>query len=227
MFGLMRFLITKYRKRQHAALIAKFYREAIIGENFATQVGAQIANESHERDRVVIGNHTTINGSIVCKSKANVKVGDYCVLQDFAVLAALERIEIGNFVGIANYAMVVDNNTHAIGVEEWIRHRIRVRPGGPGYPGLANGWEMSESAPVIIGDAVWIGASATVLKGIKVGDGAIVARGSMVTKDVPAYSIVAGNPARVVKQMDPPGRSILEIAEELLAEAKRNEAAHD
>jgi len=56
-------------------------------------------------------------------------------------------------------------------------------------------------APVIIGDDVWVGAGAIILKGVTIGDRAIVAARSVVTKDVPPDTIVAGNPARVVREM--------------------------
>ena len=55
-------------------------------------------------------------------------------------------------------------------------------------------------APVIIKDNAWIGMSAIILKGVTVGEGAIVAAGSVVTKDVPPHTIVAGVPARVIKK---------------------------
>jgi acetyltransferase-like isoleucine patch superfamily enzyme len=55
-------------------------------------------------------------------------------------------------------------------------------------------------APVVIGDDVWIGINATILKGVSVGDGAIVAAGAVVTRDVPANALVAGNPAVIVRE---------------------------
>ena len=54
--------------------------------------------------------------------------------------------------------------------------------------------------PVIIGNDVWIGEKATILPGVTIGNGAVVAANTVVTKDVPAYSVVAGNPARIIKQ---------------------------
>lgn len=56
-------------------------------------------------------------------------------------------------------------------------------------------------APIVIGRNVWIGANVTILKGVTVGDDAVVAAASVVTKDVPAGSIVVGSPARVVRSV--------------------------
>ena len=63
-----------------------------------------------------------------------------------------------------------------------------------------NGKEKPVSKPIEIGNHVWICAKATILKGVTIGDGAIVAAGAVVTKDVPARCVVAGNPAKVVRE---------------------------
>lgn len=60
--------------------------------------------------------------------------------------------------------------------------------------------KREEKASVIIGNNVWIGCRATILKGVTIGDGAVVAAGSVVTKDVPANCCVGGNPAKVIKE---------------------------
>ena len=59
--------------------------------------------------------------------------------------------------------------------------------------------KLYTKGPVIIGNNVWIGDKATILGGVTIGDGAVIAANSVVTKDVPAYSVVGGNPARVIK----------------------------
>lgn len=58
---------------------------------------------------------------------------------------------------------------------------------------------LFSKGPVIIGKNVWIGDKATILPGVTIGDGSIIGANSVVTKDVPAYSVVAGNPAKIIK----------------------------
>ena len=59
---------------------------------------------------------------------------------------------------------------------------------------------ITSKGPVVIGNNVWIGDKATILPGVTIGDGAVIAANAVVTKDVPAYSVVGGNPAKVIKQ---------------------------
>ena len=74
--------------------------------------------------------------------------------------------------------------------------------------GMAPGTPMKSQphvrAPIVVGDDVWIGAGAIVLKGVNIGSGAVIAAGSIVTKNVPENSIVAGNPAKVIKYRESP-----------------------
>ena len=69
--------------------------------------------------------------------------------------------------------------------------------------------------PVIVEDDVLMGANAVVLEGCRVGQGAVVAAGAVVTKDVPPYKVVAGTPARIIKEIDVQTRSKTEIMQEL------------
>lgn len=80
---------------------------------------------------------------------------------------------------------------------------------------LAGVVEPPSARPVIIEDHVLVGANAVVLEGVRVGEGAVVAAGAIVTKDVPAQTVVAGAPARVVKTIDDKTRSKTEIMKEL------------
>ncbi|MFD0830617.1 acyltransferase [Mucilaginibacter boryungensis] len=62
-------------------------------------------------------------------------------------------------------------------------------------------WDVVKTKPIKICSDAWIGMNCIILKGVTIGEGAIVAAGSVVTKDVPAWTVVAGNPAKVVKTL--------------------------
>ena len=61
---------------------------------------------------------------------------------------------------------------------------------------------MTHPAPIVLGKKVWVGSNATILQGVTIGDNAVIAAGAVVTKDVPANTIVGGVPARVIKRID-------------------------
>lgn len=87
-----------------------------------------------------------------------------------------EKIEIGENVAISHDVTIMDSDAHE---------------------GLWEGYEKTK--PIKIGNHVWIGTRVTILKGVTIGDNAIIAAGSVVTKDVPNNTIVAGVPAKVIK----------------------------
>lgn len=87
------------------------------------------------------------------------------------------KIKIGKQVAISHDVTIMDSDAHNISYE---------------------GYQMTR--PIIIGDNVWIGSKALIMKGVKIGDGAIIAASSVVTKDVPSNSMVAGVPAKVIKE---------------------------
>jgi galactoside O-acetyltransferase len=89
---------------------------------------------------------------------------------------------------------IVDHNSHSL---QWRHRKEDVRRWAIGE----KIWDGVKVAPVTIGSRVWIGFGATILKGVRVGEGAIVAAGAVVTRDVPPYCIVGGNPAREIRQL--------------------------
>jgi len=100
------------------------------------------------------------------------------------VLCAATRIAIGNNVTVGANTVVVDTDFHPLDPTE-----RRLKPSG------------GRSAPVEIGDDVFIGMNSLILKGVTIGRGSVVGAGSVVTRDVPPYAVVAGNPARVVRAL--------------------------
>lgn len=219
MIGRMKKVVAAYRQKQLHGFYERVNANATVGKNFEIRRTVVIDNESGDRSRIKIGDNVRFTEArLFCKENANIEVGSYSVLQTNATLNAANSIRLGSFVGVALETVIYDNNTHALGIENWIKHRITVAPGGPGYPGLGNGWELAESAPVVIHDGAWIGSRCTIMKGVTIGEGAIVATGSVVTKDVPAYSVAAGNPAKIIRQMDRPNESFEEISSRIISE---------
>ena len=116
---------------------------------------------------------------IKCTDKAEITIGDNCFFNHNCSLTAAENIVIGNQCMFANNFVVVDHDHD--------------RKDGKILKELV-------SAPVKIGNNVWCGANVTVLKGVTIGDGAVIAAGSVVNRDVAAYSVVAGVPARKISK---------------------------
>lgn len=122
-------------------------------------------------------------------AKSRIKIGDNFYIGRYSQIEC--DALIGNDVIIANYVALVgkyDHNFHQIGVP--IRSASAIRDKEYNWKGI--------NSRIIIEDDVWIGYGSIIVSGIKIGKGAIVAAGSVVTKDVMPYSIVAGNPAKTI-----------------------------
>lgn len=117
---------------------------------------------------------------IECLPHAVVEIGHKSYINHDSEIRCRERVTIGDNVSIAYGVLIQDSDYHSTYDE-----------GGNPKP---------VTKPVTIEDNVWIGANAIILKGVTIGEGCIVAAGSVVTKSAPAHSLVGGNPARVIKQ---------------------------
>lgn len=112
----------------------------------------------------------------------------------FKLWSAGERVEVGAFCSFAESVLIFGGGEHRV---DWVTtHPLRIAFNSPGAG--QDGHPHSKGA-TRIGNDVWIGHGALVLSGVTVGDGACIGAGAVVSKDVPAYSIVAGNPGRVVR----------------------------
>ena len=149
---------------------------------------------------ISLGSHVTLDssaranplgGSSRCvlrtmTSTARLTLGDRVGLSS-SVIVAGNSIEIGEDTILGAGSMVLDNDFHAP---------------GPGFSWLTE--YSKNSKPVKIGRGCFIGARSIILKGVTLGDRVIIGAGSVVTKDVPAYSVAAGNPAHVVRTLPKP-----------------------
>ncbi|WP_202949961.1 acyltransferase [Blastomonas sp. AAP53] len=152
----------------------------------------------NESDVVRIGEQSVIECKIMSdRAGIDVQIGNRTFI-GASLLVAAEKIVIGNDILISWGVTIVDHDSHNL---DWEYRQHDVVQWGRGE----KNWDHVTIRPVTICDKVWIGFGASILKGITVGEGAIVAANSVVTKDVAPWTVVAGNPARIVRQLKKPG----------------------
>jgi len=129
-----------------------------------------------------------------------ITIGEWCYVGVGTRIWSGASIDIGNRVLISHSVNIFDNLSHPIRASE--RHEQAKQIFTLGHPRKLS----LDDRPIKICDDAWIGACAMVMRGVTIGEGGIVAAGAVVTKDVPAYSIVAGNPATVIRELSPDER---------------------
>ena len=127
------------------------------------------------------GRDVNIRPGVYFGNGSHISIGDRSMIGEDSIVSSADAVTIGNDVMMGPQVLIYTANH-----------------------GMARGIPMREqpstTAPVRIGNDVWIGARAIILPGVTIADGSVVAAGAVVTTDVPDYSIVAGVPARVVRQ---------------------------
>jgi acetyltransferase-like isoleucine patch superfamily enzyme len=143
--------------------------------------------------KIDVDRDTMIPGTLVFdRENATISIGKRVFIS--GTIIAAEKIEIGDDVMISWGVTIVDHNSHSISFSERADDVTNWRKG-------KKDWTHVKVAPVTICDKVWIGFNALILKGVTIGEGAVVGAGAVVTKDVPAWTIVGGNPARIIREI--------------------------
>jgi acetyltransferase-like isoleucine patch superfamily enzyme len=174
---------------------------AKIGKNVSLYVHAEWTNR--QKDQLVVGDHVILGKVILhIHEKGQLRIGDFSALSGVRIECA-ERVEIGKYCQISYHVEIHDNNSHPVDPESRKRQAVGVHVNKEGFGSIY----LSETKPVIIGDNVWIGHDVIILKGVHIGNNSIIAAGSIVTRDVPENAIVAGNPAKPVKNISGTGDS--------------------
>ncbi len=145
--------------------------------------GTKFVVSGGQKESIVIGKHNNYRRYFQLRvmNGGKITLGDNVFCNTNVCIVSRENISIADGVMIANNVVIIDHDHDYI-----------------------NGGYVS--APVSIDEGVWIGANSVILKGVHIGKRAVVAAGSVVTKDVPAYSLVGGVPAKVIKTFELPDR---------------------
>lgn len=198
--NLIRFL--KYLKnRNNRKLLNKY---ANVGERTIDR-GAHIRlDKPVNRTYLTIGKDCIVAGNFIFESsEGEVRIGNHSYVGG-GMFISRSRIEIGDNVTIAWGGTFYDHDSHSLDYlsrRKDIDDELRDIRGGNNM--ICNkDWSVVKTKPIKICNDVWIGMNVTVLKGVTIGEGAIVGAHSVVTKDVPAWTVVAGNPAKVVKTIE-------------------------
>ncbi|MFC3122213.1 sugar O-acetyltransferase [Agaribacter flavus] len=141
-----------------------------------------------------VGENVNIDTPFYCDYGKHTFVGNNVIININCTFVDCNTITIGNDVLIASNVQIY-TATHPVTAQER----------------LVDNWQQGDSHPyfrtfaqaVLIADKVWIGGGVIILPGVHIGEGAVIGAGSVVTKDIPAYSVAYGNPARVVRQLTP------------------------
>lgn len=168
---------------------------ATIGEGSRFYEQAVVNNRQVNKNKITIGKHTHIRGYLeLFRQGGEIDIGDYCFIGENSRIWSVSSIKIGDRVLISHGVNIHDTISHPI--DHIKRHDDYKR-----ILGLSNSKPSdfdTKPEPVVIKNDVWIGFNSIILKGVTVGEGAIIAAGSIVTKDVPNYTIVGGNPAKTI-----------------------------
>ena len=153
---------------------------------------------------VEIGHKCMIGGSFIFEtSQGKITIGDRSQVSSGTVLISRRGISIGNDVIIAGGCLFYDHDSHSI---YWNKRKDDVMQQYKdfyefGDPIKNKNWNVVNSKEIWVKDKVWIGYGVTVLKGVVIGEGAVIGAGSVVTHDVEPYTVVGGNPIRVLKRL--------------------------
>jgi len=135
-------------------------------------------------DNVSIGNHNAWFIGLKVYDNSELIIGNNTSINYKTVISVAQKVEIGNNCAIAEEVKIFDNNSHPINPEK--RKEIMTK---------------EDVSPIVINDNVWIGMNSFIMKGVTIGEGSVIAAGSVVTKDVPPFCIYGGNPARLIKKI--------------------------
>ena len=194
-------MLTKiYRKIKKRGAEKSFLHHAVLGNRAFIHHTAKCMN-SGRKDSIVIGEHCEIKGSVCCHGDGHIAIGKHFYMGGFSYIHAADSIIIGDCVIVSNHVRIMDNNSHPTDPEKRMKMSLAGSMQEDGTISPLWSATLAEHAPVVIEDNVWIGEFAAIMKGVTIGRGSVVGCHCVVTKDVPPYSVVAGNPARVVKSL--------------------------
>ena len=171
---------------------AEVKRQSCIADDTARFLpGSSVVNRG-AREQIRVGPHSWIHGQLsIFRSSGVISIGSYSYVGEGSRIWCAADVTIGDRVQIAHNVNIHDHNAHPISAS---RRHLQVL-------GIYDGrLDMDDvrSSPIVIKDDVWIGFNATILKGVTIGEGAVIGAETVISKDVPPYAIMVGSPPRQI-----------------------------
>lgn len=146
--------------------------------------------------KISVGDYCLIYGTIITECEhSKVKIGSNVFIGGKTLFDCVDSITVDDDVLISYDCVLADSDNHSIS------YSIRKRDLADWKKSQQHNWQTTSSGPIKLSKGSWIGARTIILKGVEIGEGSIVGAGSVVTKNVPPWTIVAGNPARIIREI--------------------------
>lgn len=194
---LYRILLFLERKRDNARVYYNS-KTLVLGEGSKLYKESVICNMQGNIGNITVGKNTHIRGELLTLNYGGkIEIGNDSFVGPGTRIWSGEKITVGSDVLISHNVNIIDTNSHET---DYIER-------SEGYKSLLiNGYPKDKgsirTAPIVIGDYAWISFNVTILKGVTIGKGAIVAANSVVMEDVPEFTLAGGYPAKVIKKLN-------------------------
>lgn len=171
-------------------------RWCVAAPSAKLRVTARIRNLQSNRESITIGENSILDGEVlVFKESGRISIGKNVYVGEGTRIWSADNITIGDYCLISHNVNIHDTNSHSLD-----SHTRRMEFDSLWKPVEGTSVDSVAKSSVTIGRDVWIGFNSIIMKGVVIGDGAIIGAGSVVTRNVEPYSVVAGNPARHIKE---------------------------
>ena len=197
LFALPGYLVKRILNKIHDIAIDK---KCIKNrDTFFYHKNSSVDNFQKNKSAIRVGSRTHIKGQLmVFANGGSITIGDDCYVGENSRIWSMSAIKIGNRVLISHGVNIHDTNSHSIYASE--RHDHFRKIASTGHP---LNLDSVTSLPIVIGDDVWIGFNASIMKGVTIGNGAIIGANTVITKSIPAYGIAVGNPFKLTGYSNP------------------------
>ena len=182
---------------QETYILSKIPKSCEVNSLAKVFFSASFINLHGNAGGIKVGAYSAIRGELMTFANGGeVRIGNYCYIGENTHIWSANIVKIGDRVLISHNVNIFDNDTHPINNAQE-RHRQFKQIMSSCHPKNID----LNAKPVLIDDDVLIACNSVILSGVHVGEGAVIGAGSVVTKDVLPYTLVAGNPARFIRSL--------------------------